>query len=62
MKTETVTEKQFAQIVGLSYGYIKTLRQKRHIPCVKVGRAVRYKYPEHVEKFLSEREQQAASD
>jgi hypothetical protein len=59
MKVETVTEKQFASIVGFSYGYIKTLRQKRQIPCVRVGRAIRYKYPEHVERFLKEREQGA---
>ena len=59
MKIETITEKQFAQIVGLSYGYIKTLRQKKQIPCVKIGRAIRYRYPEHVEQFLKQREQRA---
>lgn len=57
MKNETVTERQFASIVGFSYGYIKTLRQKKQISYVRVGRAVRYKYPEHVEQFLKEREQ-----
>ncbi len=60
MRVQTINEKQFAEIVGLSYGYIKTLRQKKQIPCVKIGRAVRYRYPEHVELFLMKREQQAA--
>lgn len=60
MKTETVTERQFASIVGYSYGFIKTLRQKGLISHVRVGRSIRYRYPEHVEQFLKTREQQSA--
>lgn len=56
MKNETVTERQFAKIVGFSYGYIKSLRQKGQISHVKVGRAIRYRYPEHVNLFLNQRE------
>jgi hypothetical protein len=60
MKIETINERQFAKVVGLSYGFVKTLRQKRQIPCLRIGRAVRYKYPEHVEQFLNKREHKAA--
>jgi hypothetical protein len=61
MRIQTVNEKQFAEIVGLSYGYVKTLRRKGLITCVRVGRAVRYAYPEHVQLFLKEREQRAVA-
>lgn len=57
MRVQTIDEKKFAKIVGLSYGYIKTLRRKGLINYIKVGRAVRYCYPEHVELFLKRHEQ-----
>lgn len=60
MKIRAINEKQFAKIVGLSYGYVKTLRRKGKITCVRSGRAIRYCYPEHVELFLKAREQKAA--
>jgi excisionase family DNA binding protein len=60
MRTQTITEKQFAEVVGLSYGYVKKLRRKGEIKCLRVGRKILYRYPGHVERFLREREQQAA--
>jgi len=57
MKIQAINEKQFAEAVGLSYGYVKLLRRKGEIKCLRVGRKVLYRYPDHVEIFLREREQ-----
>jgi hypothetical protein len=36
------SEKEAAIILKLSYGYLKLLRSKKLIRCVRFGRAVRY--------------------
>ncbi len=59
MRKQTIDEKQFAETVGLSYGYVKLRRRKGEIKCLRVGRKVLYRYPDHVERFFREREQQA---
>jgi hypothetical protein len=56
MEKRTLTEKQFAAACGLSYGYIKTLRRRKLITYLRVGRRVLY-LPEHVELFLRGHEQ-----
>lgn len=56
----TISEKQFAEICGLSYGYVKTLRRHGRVKHIRAGRRVLYLYPEHIEDFLRERENRAA--
>jgi predicted site-specific integrase-resolvase len=57
MERLTLTERQFASVCGLSYGYIKRLRRRGLIPYhLRFGRRVLYK-PSHVERFLMEHEQ-----
>jgi hypothetical protein len=56
MKRRTLTEKEFAAVCGLSYGYIKTLRRRGLISCLRVGRRVLY-LPEHITLFLKGYEQ-----
>jgi hypothetical protein len=61
MRKRTISEKKFAAICGLSYGFVKVLRRKGEIPGhIKTGRKISYLYPEHVEEFLRKREQRAA--
>lgn len=55
----TVSEKRFAEICGLSYGYVKSLRRQGRIKHLRAGRKVLYLWPEHVEDFLRAREQQS---
>lgn len=55
--TRVLNEKQFAQTVGLSYAKIKQMRRQGFIKHSKVGRRILYKFPEHVEMFLSNFEQ-----
>jgi predicted transcriptional regulator len=51
--THVLNEKQFAKAVGLSYAKVKQMRQRGDIKCVRVGRRVLYRCPEHVEAFLN---------
>ena len=51
--TRTLNEKQFAKTVGLSYAKVKQLRQRGDIKCLRVGRRVLYRFPEHIELFLN---------
>ncbi len=55
--TRVLNEKQFAEAVGLSYAKVKQMRQSGDIKCLRVGRRVLYRFPEHVERFLQEHEQ-----
>jgi predicted transcriptional regulator len=55
--THTLNEKQFAKAVGLSYAKVKQMRQQGFIKHSKVGRRILYKFPEHIEMFLSNFEQ-----
>ena len=48
------SEKEAATILNLSYGYLKVLRGKRLISCVRVGRAVRYT-DSNLEDFIKSR-------
>jgi hypothetical protein len=54
--SRVLSERAFAETVGLSYQQIKKMRQEGKIRYCRVGRRVLYKYPEHVEAFLSEHE------
>ena len=54
-----LNERAFAETVGLSYQLIKKMRQEGKIRFCRVGRRVLYKYPEHVEAFLSQHEKAA---
>jgi hypothetical protein len=54
-----LNERAFAETVGLSYQLIKKMRQEGKIRYCRVGRRVLYKYPEHVEAFLSQYEKAA---
>lgn len=56
MNKRVLTEKEFAAVCGLSYGYVKTLRRRGLIACLRFGRRVLY-MPEHVELFLKGHEQ-----
>jgi hypothetical protein len=52
-----LNEKQFAEAVGLSYQKVKQMRQKGTVNHLRIGRRVLYRYPEHIESFLSRFEQ-----
>lgn len=56
----TISEKHFAEICGLSYGYVKALRRQGAIKHLRAGRKVLYLYPERVEDFLKVREHRPA--
>jgi hypothetical protein len=60
MNRRVLTEKEFAAVCGLSYGYIKTLRRRGLIVCLRVGRRALY-LPEHVEQFLKSCEQNSST-
>jgi excisionase family DNA binding protein len=51
MEKQLLTDKEMAAILGCSWGHVKTLRLKRQIPFVKLGRLVRYN-PEEVMKAI----------
>jgi hypothetical protein len=36
------SEREAARFLSLSYGYLKELRLRKQIGCVRIGRAVRY--------------------
>ena len=36
------SEKEAARLLALSYGFLKELRLRKQIGCVRIGRAVRY--------------------
>jgi len=55
--TRVLNEKQFARTVGLSYQKVKQMRQNGEVKCLRIGRRVLYRNPEHVELFLSRFEQ-----
>lgn len=55
--TRVLNEREFARAVNLSYAMVKKMRQQGLITHSRVGRRVLYKYPEHVELFLSRHEQ-----
>jgi hypothetical protein len=46
-----VTEKEQAEILGISWHHLINLRTKRLIPFVKLGKSIRYN-PAEVEKAL----------
>jgi excisionase family DNA binding protein len=50
------SEKEAASVLNLSYGYLKELRRRGEISCVRVGRAVRYT-DRNLEEFIKSREQ-----
>jgi excisionase family DNA binding protein len=51
MEKQLLTDKELAPILGCSWRHIKTLRLKRLIPFVQLGRLVRYN-PQEVMKAL----------
>jgi hypothetical protein len=55
--TRVLNEKQFAEAVGLSYAKVKQMRQSGDIKCLRVGRRVLYRFPEHIELFLNKFEE-----
>lgn len=54
------SEKEAAIVLNLSYGYLKELRRRKQIACVRFGRAVRYT-DRSLESFIRSREQQPIS-
>jgi len=59
VNNRVLNEREFSRVVGLSYAKIKSLRQQGIIKCFcRVGRRVIYKYPEHVNIFLKQFEQE----
>lgn len=57
--TSAISERQFAAAVNLSYAKVKQMRQRGLITHSRVGRRILYKFPDHVELFLSNYEQAA---
>ena len=53
------SEKEAGKILNLSYGYLKALRLKKLITCIRFGRAVRYTEG-NLEEFIKRREQRRA--
>ena len=51
MEKQLLSDKELAPILGCSWRHLKTLRDKRLIPFVKLGRLVRYN-PQEVMKAL----------
>jgi excisionase family DNA binding protein len=51
MEKQLLTEKEIAAILGCSWAHVKTLRLKRQIPFIKLGRLVRYN-PQEVMKAI----------
>jgi excisionase family DNA binding protein len=49
-----IKERRAAEILGFSYSYLKSLRHKRGIRFVRVGKAIRYKLSD-LHEFISER-------
>jgi hypothetical protein len=58
-KIRVLNERAFAQAVGLSYAKIKKMRRGGSVLHLRIGRRVLYKFPEHVEAFLSQYEKAA---
>lgn len=58
----TLTEKEFAQTVGISVTTCKVLRKANKLAHCKVGRRILYLNPKHVQQFLNsiERDPRAA--
>lgn len=54
------SEKEAAVVLNLSYGYLKELRRRRQISCVRFGRAVRYT-DGNLEEFIKSRQQALAA-
>jgi excisionase family DNA binding protein len=52
----TMTEKEFAEAVGISVTTCWALRKKKKLPHFKVGRRILYS-PDHVTQFLASVEQ-----
>jgi excisionase family DNA binding protein len=51
--TYTLTEKQFAEFVGLSLSFVRQLRQQGRVPYVRIGGRVLYLKADALE-FLSQ--------
>lgn len=51
MEKQLLSGKELAPIIGCSWRHIQTLREKRLIPFVKLGRLVRYN-PQEVMKAI----------
>jgi excisionase family DNA binding protein len=51
MEKQLLTDKEIGAILGCSYRHVKTLRLKRLIPFVRLGRLVRYN-PQEVMKAI----------
>jgi excisionase family DNA binding protein len=54
------SEKEAAVVLNLSYGYLKELRRRKQISCVRFGRAVRYT-DGNLEEFIKSRQQALAA-
>jgi excisionase family DNA binding protein len=51
MEKQLFTDKEMAAMLGCSWAHVKTLRLKRQIPFIKLGRLVRYN-PQEVMKAI----------
>ena len=51
MEKQLLTGKELAHVIGCSWRHVQTLREKRQIPFVKLGRLVRYN-PQEVMKAI----------
>jgi excisionase family DNA binding protein len=51
IEKQLFTEKEIGAILGCSWRHVKTLRLKRQIPFIKLGRLVRYN-PQEVMKAI----------
>jgi excisionase family DNA binding protein len=53
------SERDAARVLSLSYGYLKELRRRGEIGCVRIGKAVRYT-DKSLEEFVNKHQELAA--
>ncbi len=52
------SEQEVAKLLSLSYGFVKELRRRGQIGCVRIGRAVRYT-DANLQEFVNNRQTSA---